>query len=378
MRWSWRFARVAGIGIHIHATFPLLLIWVGALQYFDRRDWRDAEVGIGFVLILFAIVVLHELGHALTARRFGIQTRDITLLPIGGVARLERLPEDPKQELCIALAGPAVNVCLAILFLCLIAMGGQIARALSAPFIGANLLVNLLWANVVLACFNMVPAFPMDGGRVLRALLATRIDYVRATRIAARIGQVLAVGFAVAAGVLKYPTWVLLGLFVYFGAGREAAMVQMKSVLNGLRVGDLMITDFRTFQAEDPLGAAREQFLDGLQRQFPVLEGGQVVGVLTGPDLAHGLEKFGPEATVGAAMEKAFPEAHPDEAAETALSRLQSSRMGMMPVTSSGQLVGIVSAEKVRDFLMVRASRSRPTPPAVPPVISPSADRCSV
>src|SRR5436190_4897626 len=193
MRWSWRFARVAGIGIYMHLTFPLLLIWVGALQYFDRGDWHDVEFGIVFVLILFGIVVLHELGHALTARRFGIQTRDITLLPIGGVARLERIPQEPKQELCIALAGPAVNVCLAILLFCILAMEGQMTGVMSGPLIGAKLVANLMWANVVLAVFNLVPAFPMDGGRVLRALLATRIGYVRATRIAARIGQTLAI-----------------------------------------------------------------------------------------------------------------------------------------------------------------------------------------
>ena len=366
MGWSWRFARVAGIGIHIHATFPLLLIWIGALQYFDRRDWKDVEFGVGFVLIIFAIVVLHELGHALTARRFGIQTRDITLLPIGGVARLERLPQEPKQELCIALAGPAVNVCLAILFFSLVAMGGQIADALSAPFVGAKLLVNLMWANVVLACFNMVPAFPMDGGRVLRALLATRISYVRATQIAARIGQALAIVFAVV-GAFQFKLWILLAIFVYVGAGREAAMVHARSALDGLLVRDLMLTDFRSLRLDDTLGAVGTQVPRGWQWQFPIVDAGRLVGVLTRSGLVHGLEKLGPGGTVSAVMEKTFAETNPNEPAEAALARFESDSTAVMPVTSEGQLVGVLSAERVRDFLRVG-----PSQPGVPPVLQPA------
>ena len=370
MGWSWRFARVAGIGIHIHATFPLLLIWIGALQYFDRRDWQDVEFGVGFVLIIFAIVVLHELGHALTARRFGIQTRDITLLPIGGVARLERLPQEPRQELCIALAGPAVNVCLAILFFSLIAMGGQIADALSAPFIGAKLLVNLMWANVALACFNMVPAFPMDGGRVLRALLATRISYVRATRIAARIGQALAIVFAVV-GAFQFKLWILLAIFVYVGAGRESAMVQMKSRLAGVLVRDLMLTEFRTLRPDDLLGAVETQVTDAWQQEFPVVDAGRVVGVLTRSGLLHGLEKPGPECAVSTVMERTFVETSPGEPAEAALARFDTGGTSIVPVTSEGQLVGVLSAEKVRDFLRAGTGRNVPPQPGVPPVLQP-------
>jgi Zn-dependent protease/predicted transcriptional regulator len=353
MRWSWRFARVAGIGIYVHVTFPLLLVWVAVQQYSERQDWGDARFGVGFVLLLFGIVVLHELGHALTARRFGIETRDITLLPIGGVARLERLPQDPRQELWIAFAGPAVNVCLAVLFFSLIAMGGQIADALRAPFVGAKLLVNLMWANVVLAGFNLLPAFPMDGGRVLRALLATRIDYVRATRIAARIGQTLAILFAVA-GVFKYPIWVLLGTFVFFGARREAAMVQMRATLNGLQVRDLMLTDFGVLNAGNTLVQARRQFLAGWQRQFPVVEDGRLIGVMTGAELREAIEKHGVDGLVRDAMETNFSEASPDDPAETALAHLEGSSSGILPVTDSGQLVGILAADRIRDQLLWR------------------------
>ncbi|MGN6644118.1 MAG: site-2 protease family protein, partial [Verrucomicrobiota bacterium] len=198
MKWSWRVLTVAGIGVYIHVTFLLLLIWAGWYGYSPRQSWWDAAGQIGFVLALFGIVVLHELGHALTARRFGIGTKDITLLPIGGVARLERMPEDPKQELLVALAGPAVNVILAALLFVGLAVAGQFSDPEWMLHSSGNFFVRLMAVNVLLAVFNMLPAFPMDGGRVLRALLAFRLSYARATRIAARIGQGMAVLFGFA------------------------------------------------------------------------------------------------------------------------------------------------------------------------------------
>src|SRR5262249_38421374 len=196
MSWSWRIGRIACIDIYVHVTFLLLLGYVGLPRYMAHRDPMEAVDGVLFIVVLFAIVVLHELGHALAARRYGIPTRDITLLPIGGVARLERMPEDPRQELVVALAGPAVNVALAaILYPLLLALGQGPALPQEVSRVGGGFLRQLFWVNVSLAVFNLIPAFPMDGGRVLRALLALRMDYVRATQVAARIGQGLALLF---------------------------------------------------------------------------------------------------------------------------------------------------------------------------------------
>jgi Zn-dependent protease len=230
MRWSWRLGRLAGISLYVHATFVLLLAWVAL------REWSYGPAAVAsslvYIVALFAIVVLHELGHALTARRYGIRTRDIILLPIGGVARLERMPRDPRQELLVALAGPAVNVAIAIvLYAALRLTGAPPAADLYAVDLLSStraFTFQLVIVNIMLAVFNLLPAFPMDGGRVLRAILAMRMSsYARATTIAARVGRALAVVLG-AVGLFEFqnPFWVLIALFVWAGAGSEAAAVQ--------------------------------------------------------------------------------------------------------------------------------------------------------
>ena len=233
MKWSWKIGEVAGIGIYVHATFMILLGWVGLVHYLPDDSFVDAVTGLVFIVALFSIVVLHELGHSLTAKHFGIRTRDITLLPIGGVARLERMPKEPKQELLIALAGPAVNVVLAAL-LAVVVMAMMVADGLSdVALVVRQFLAQLMWVNIALAVFNLLPAFPMDGGRVLRALLAMRLDYVHATEIAARIGQGMALLFGLV-GLLFNPFLIFIALFVWTTASQEASMVKAKSALGGI------------------------------------------------------------------------------------------------------------------------------------------------
>ncbi len=263
MKWSWKLATVAGIGLYVHATFFLLLAWIG-ITYWLAGGSAAALSGIAFILALFACVVLHELGHALTARRYGIQTRDITLLPIGGVSRLERIPDDPRQEVWVSLAGPAVNVVIAAALYAWL-LFSQTLRPLSAlTMAGGPFLERLLLVNVSLAVFNLLPAFPMDGGRVLRALLAMRMDYVRATQVSAHVGQAMALVFGLI-GLFSNPFLVFIALFVWIGAAQEASMVQMRTALSGIPVSRAMLTNFQTVAPVDAAKRVLELILAGSQ-----------------------------------------------------------------------------------------------------------------
>lgn len=353
MSWSWRIGRIAGIDVYVHFTFLLLLGWVALAHYLDHGDLAEAMGGLVFILVLFGIVVLHELGHALAARRYGIRTRDITLLPIGGVARLERMPEDPKQELVVALAGPAVNVVLAAGIYLGLALGHGLAPLGEVLRVGGNFLSQLFWVNVSLAVFNLLPAFPMDGGRVLRALLAMRLDYVRATQVAASVGQGMAILFGFL-GLFYNPFLVFIALFVWLGAAQEASLVQMRSALDGIPIMRAMITDFRALRPDDPLARAVEHVVAGFQQDFPVVEGDRLVGVLTRNDLTTALGRYGPEARVGDVMQREFVTADPREMLQTAFARLQERGCHTLPVVQDGRLVGLVTADNLAEVLMIQ------------------------
>jgi Zn-dependent protease len=291
MKWRWRLGEWFGIVVYMHATFLLLIGWVALSHFLAGEGLAEALNGILFILLLFACVVMHEYGHALTARRYGIQTRDITLLPIGGVARLERMPREPSQELWVALAGPAVNVAIAAaLFVLIELFEGAAALTMSkVQLVGGDLLPKLMWINLGLAAFNLLPAFPMDGGRVLRALLARRMDYARATRAAASVGQMMAFLFALWGLYVHYPFMLFIALFVYLGAEAEAQAVQVQSAFSGLPVSQAMLTRFATLDETETLGRAVQLLLSGSQQDFPVTSGGEVVGLLTRRDLLSAL-----------------------------------------------------------------------------------------
>ena len=272
MRWSFKIAQVAGIGIYVHWTFFLLLAWVVFSYVSSGQSVAVATEGVFFVLAIFGCVVLHELGHALTGRHFGVQTRDITLLPIGGVARLESIPEIPIQELWIAVAGPAVNVVIAAALFVLLMIAGQLERTRNVTLLGGPFLARLMIVNVMLVLFNMLPAFPMDGGRVLRALLAMQMPRVRATHVAATVGQAMAILFGIA-GVFS-GQWMLLfiAMFVYLGAQAESHLVEMRSLFKGVRARDAMITRFRTLRADDSIASIVEESSSGHQKNFPAVD----------------------------------------------------------------------------------------------------------
>ena len=364
MKWSWKLATVAGIGLYVHATFFLLIAWVG-VTYWLAGGSAAALSGIAFILALFACVVLHELGHALTARRYGIRTRDITLLPIGGVSRLERIPDDPRQEVWVSLAGPAVNVVIAAALYAWLLLS-QTLRPLSAlTMAGGPFLERLLLVNVSLAVFNLLPAFPMDGGRVLRALLAMRMDYVRATQVSAHVGQAMALVFGLI-GLFSNPFLVFIAFFVWIGAAQEASMVQMRTALSGIPVSRAMLTNFQVVAPDDAAKRVLELILAGSQQDFPVVDGGQggrVAGVLLRSDVLKALAQRASDWRVRDVMRREFEVVDAADMLDTALARLQSCNCHTLPVTSRGALVGLLTMENVGEFLLIQAALGRSPQP---------------
>ncbi len=355
MRWSWRLGRLAGIDVKVHVTFVLILAWVGLSHWLAGRGLAGVLSGVFFILLLFGCVVLHELGHALCARRFGVRTRDIILLPIGGVARLDHIPDKPHQELLIAAAGPAVNVAItAGLYFWLRATGAWEPLA-TLSMTGGPVLERLALLNVFLAVFNLIPAFPMDGGRMLRAVLAMRLEYVRATRIAASIGKGLACVFALL-GLFTNPFLVLIAFFVWIGASQEAGLVEVRSALRGIPVERVMVTEFHTLEPSEPLARAVALTLQGSQQDYPVVEAGRLVGVLTQAGMLEGLAKLGEALPVASAMNRDFHQAELTERLDPVFRRLQGSGCRTVPVLDGGRLVGLVTLDNVGEFLNIRAA----------------------
>jgi Zn-dependent protease len=358
MKWSWTIGRIAGIKVRMHWTFLLLLGWVAIHFAMAGQGWEAAARGIGFVLAIFGCVILHECGHALVARRYGIVTEDITLLPIGGLARMQRIPERPEQEFWIAIAGPMVNVAIAAVLFAILAIGSGMRAATAEPSLTTAFLVNLMWVNVILVLFNMLPAFPMDGGRVLRAVLAMRIDYVRATNIAAGIGQAMAILFGMA-GLFVNPLLLLIALFVFLGAEAEASSVRLRGVLGDTPVRDAMITRFQTLSPHDSLQKAVDELLAGSQQDFPVLEDANFRGMLRRKDLIEALRGGDGEQTVADAQIEIEEIVREDDRLHDVLELMRRLDFQSLPVFRGTELVGMVSLENVGELVMVRGADDR-------------------
>jgi Zn-dependent protease/CBS domain-containing protein len=360
---------VSGIPIRLHFTFLLFL------TFFAVQDiGRGLPFTALFFLGVFFCVALHELGHSLVAQKFGYKVRDIVLYPIGGVASIEDTPR-ARHELWIALAGPAVNVVIAGLLLTYISLTGganvgvldRLSGVLRGIPTGGSIVAGfvnaLLFTNVMLVLFNMIPAFPMDGGRVLRAVLALKIGRVRATRIAATIGQGMAILLGlVGIGVIRLPLFsgnyflLIIALFVFFGAGQEAQAEESREVVEDAPVGAAMLREFRTLQVGDTLRHAAEVLLDGSQQDFPVMHGGEVAGVLSRDALLRGLAREGETAYVAGVMEREVVFAQPGDPLEDYMMRPDGVRRAPILVRDeqSQEVVGMLTMENLMEFLTLR------------------------
>ena len=355
MKWSLRVGRFAGIDVYMHVTFLLLISWVAFLYWRQGQSIVSAIAGVAFILAVFLCVVLHEFGHALTARRYGIKTRDIILLPIGGVARLERLPTRPLQELWVALAGPAVNIVIAVGLFAWLKLTASFEPLQMMTLTTGPVLERLMAVNLFLVAFNMIPAFPMDGGRALRAILATRTEYSRATQIAASIGQGIAIVFGFI-GLFYNPFLLFIAFFVWIGAAQEASLAQIQAAIGGIPVQQAMLTDFRTLRRDDSLERAIELTLAGSQKDFPVVDNGRIEGILTQTDLLKALSAPNRDSTVSSAMQENFVTVDSLEMLEIAFARLKDCDCHTLPVTLDGKLVGLMTMDNLGEYMRIQGA----------------------
>ncbi len=376
MKWSFRVLRVSGIDIRVHATF-LIIVWLGALEWGQRYGSSGYAFGALLICAAFVCVTLHELGHSLVAQRFGVEVKDILLLPIGGVAQLRREPSKPSQELLIAVAGPLVNVLIVgILFAVLR------PRAFDeiVPFAGSEVFSAptwrgfagwLLFFNAGLALFNMIPALPMDGGRVLRALLTMWVGKPKATRFAAGLGQLLAVGFvAFAFWGPGSPLLALVGVFVFFAAAQERSSQRTASALSELRAGEICDPDALALSPGDQLGVVIDELLRSSQSAFAVLHGNDLVGVITREDVLRAAPTLGPAAPVSQIMRRELKAVRAELPLDQLRGILLEQRAPAVVMANEGPL-GVLTLEdlgRVATVMQELASRGlrRPVPAPAP------------
>ena len=360
MKWSFKIATVAGTEVRIHVTFFILLAFVALQGMAGGQGWQGAVDAVLFVSAAFVCVLLHEFGHVFAARAYGIRTPDITLLPIGGMARLERMPKTPLHELVVAVCGPLVNVVIAATIYLLLGVGLVMNPEYHFEQSGRFWEKLMAW-NLLMVAFNMIPAFPMDGGRVLRAFLAMILDYGRATRWAATVGQGIALVTALwmlLSGNVS-PVLLLIAFFIFMAAGQEAAAVTQREQTEGLCVGDAMLTDFRQLPANAVLRDAVDLLLAGTQQDFPVMdENGDFRGMLNRHQLISALSEHGANHPARAVMEVCDIEIPAHLGLSEALETLSASACHALPVLDpvTGRLVGLLTAENAGELMLVKAA----------------------
>jgi len=356
MSWSINIGSIAGTAIRVHITFVLLLAFFFLDGWSAAGSINDGVNSVVFVVLVFACVLAHEFGHILTARAFGVETPDVTLLPIGGVARLARIPEKPSQEFLIAIAGPLVNVAIAVVLMAATTTHLSAAHFAALENPKLSTIDRLAAVNLFLAAFNMIPAFPMDGGRVLRALLAIRLDHVRATEIAATIGQWAAFGLGFLGLMTHAYMLVFIAIFVYLAAASEAQMVSLRAMSRDVPVTAATVTQFATLTGDEHIDAAVETLLQTSQTEFPVVDGDRrLIGVVGRAEIIRALRELGPTAPVSDVMVKDIPTIERSHRLEEAFRLLQEKSVPAVGVVDfTGRLIGLVTAETVGEMLMVR------------------------
>ena len=353
MRNSLKLLSIRGVDIRLHFTFPLILIYA-ALQFgVLAGSLSGALFGVAAITILFVLVTLHELGHTFAAQHYGIEVKQIVLSPLGGVAQLREMPDRPMQELVIAAAGPAVNFAAAAVMIAAALVFGQNLTGLIGGLPGAGgfdlpaLFRYIFTANLLLAAFNLLPAFPLDGGRILRALLALRLDYVRATTISATIGRLAAVGLGIYGLLTGGIFMILIAFFIFTAAGQEARYVRYRRLLRGYTVEHAYSATAYRLHPAMTLRQAADLMLLGKQKSFAVVEDEALDGFLPVGDLLRALQTQRPFALVGDLMRRDVMPVLPSEELFDVERRMIEEQLDALPVVAGGRYLGLITLDQI-------------------------------
>ncbi|MEI6572331.1 MAG: site-2 protease family protein [Alphaproteobacteria bacterium] len=357
MRWSIDLGSIAGTAIRVHVTFLLFLAFIGILTY--RANGPEAAWDtLAFIVLIFVCVLAHEFGHVLMARRFGAKTRDVTLFPIGGVANMERVPEKPSQEILVSLAGPFVNLVIALGLM--LWLGSSLTEE-DFNNIGnsqASLTLRIAAANLILMTFNLLPAFPMDGGRVLRALLALKWSRSRATKIAASIGQVFAFGLGFL-GLFGNPFLLIIAAFIFIAAGAEADAAALHDSARDLTVGEAMMTEFSSLHPTDTIRASMERLIRSSDEIFPVIdETGRAFGIITRMDILAALADNADTTPISAIMHPIDHTLSEDDNLEMALTHFEKSHVSALIIANNAErMIGLITRTAIAQAILVHTAR---------------------
>ena len=355
---SLRLIRIAGIDVFIHWTFLILIAWVIFSGLRIGQDWERILFSLLFILLLFVCVTMHEYGHAIVARQYGVKTMDITLLPIGGIARMDKFPDNPKQELKIAIAGPLVNFVIAVIlffFYYFLDAPDSFDNLMDLKPSLTSLTLNLIIANIAIGVFNLIPAFPMDGGRILRAFLAMRTSRVNATKKAASVGQIIAMVFGIT-GVFFNPFLIIIAVFVFLGAQFEASSVESISFLEGYKVREVMRTKYTVLNGEAPVSKAVEELLAGADQDFVVTEAEKIIGILSRTQLIKAISEDKVKSPIREIIRTNYCEVEVGDEIKNLYSLMQENKYKILPIMDKGKFIGIVDMENLLEFIMIKSA----------------------
>lgn len=361
MKNSIKLLTIKGISVYLHFTFLIFIAWILIMYVSSGMGWEQLLWLVMFLFLVFASIILHEYGHALVAGQFGIGAKKITLYPIGGIASIEKLPENPKQELLISAAGPAVSFCLAGLLLLFAPqkLSAQSFTDYNGIINKENFLFSLGWLNAALAFFNLIPAFPMDGGRILRALLAFKYNYIKATAVAAAVGRVIAVVFILIGLISMNFMLSIIGLFVIAFAKAEEFYLQLKLLTKDIRLGETLMYDYNSLDTNLTVNQAANILQNNHSKYFIVLENGVPVGTINRVEVIKAVAEQQYEKQVAELMKKNIVHLDGSMMVDSVLENIAGNEERIYPVFDKDKFIGVTSFQHILEYLLIHKALTK-------------------